>query len=132
MNTFPNIEYDYDPETRILHKTHTGDISKNDIFGSWDYAIENKLIKNDIAGIVIDYRKARLSLELRDTDTIPQYFDRRPDIFGGKKLAVIVNTPNEIVYPLLIEQKEKTYILKTFSTEEAATVWILNNVPVLS
>ncbi|SFS95663.1 hypothetical protein SAMN04487906_2330 [Zhouia amylolytica] len=120
-------KYYYDPNTRILYRAHYGNISIEDIFESWNLAIKNNLIPKDVNGFILDYRDANLNVNLADHKKIIAYFDTREDQFGGKKFAVLVDTPKNTVVPFVIEHTPKHYILKTFNTEEAAIDWMLNN-----
>lgn len=125
MRGNPVYQFEYDPEKKIVYKRHFGSISKEDIFNSWDHAIAQKLIPLETSGFIVDFRNAHLGIKMMDVKAIPHYFDLHSDIFGGKKMAVIVNTPEEIVFPVVIEHAKKSYFLKPFSTEEAALKWIL-------
>ncbi len=115
----------FDPEKRILFKKHLGNVTMEQIFSSWDEAIRDNLIPSDTKGFVVDVRKAHYGIELAKVKTITRYFDSHPDIFSGKKMAVVVTSPEEIVLPVLIEYTPKSYSLKPFATETAALMWIL-------
>jgi hypothetical protein len=119
-------EFHFDPETKIFYKKHFGVITKEEIFKSWDHAIENDLIPKDTAGFIVDFMDAQLNLKLLDVKHIPIYFNLHSDIFGNKKMAILVKSPEEIVVPVLIERAQKKYFLKPFSTETAAIKWILS------
>lgn len=125
MGSGPSYEFHFDPETKIFYKKHFGNIAKEEIFKSWDHAIENDLIPKDTVGFIIDFRKAHYALKMTDVKSMPSYFNSHPEVFGGKKMAVIVSSPKEIVVPILIQYTQKKYYLKPFSTEEAALKWIL-------
>jgi hypothetical protein len=124
------FKYEYDPLNRILYKKHFGVFSLKDIFNSWDHAIENKLIPPDVSGFVLDYDEAYFDIDLRQSTEIPAYFQKHPAVFGNKKFAVITNTPRDIVIPVIIESMPKGYVLKAFSTREAARWWVAGGVPV--
>ncbi|UNY99076.1 hypothetical protein MQE36_01710 [Zhouia spongiae] len=119
--------YHYDSDTRILSRSHYGNFTLQDIFDSWNDAIDNDLIPKRTIGFFIDYRDADLQVDPSDHKKIIEYFDSRKEIFGDKKFAVLVNSPRNTVLPFIIEHTPKHYTLKTFTTEEAALRWILND-----
>ena len=126
MGSGASYEFHFDPKTKIFYKRHFGNISKEEIFSSWDHAIESDLIPKDTVGFIVDFRKAHYAIKVSDVKSLPSYFNSHTEIFGGKKMAVIVTSPQEIVIPVLIQQIQKKYQLQPFSTEEAAIKWIMS------
>lgn len=118
-------DFDYDPDNRIFYKRQSGNLTKEDIFVSWEYAIEENLIPDDVNGFLIDLSKAHIDIDLAKAKSIPEYFDAYPKIFAGKKIAIIIRSPDEIVLPILVEHMQKSFFLKPFATEAAAVNWIL-------
>lgn len=127
MGSGSSYEFHFDPETKIFYKKHFGNITKEEIFKSWDHAIENDLIPKDTVGFIVDFREAHYALKLTDVKSLPSYFNSHPEVFEGKKIAVIVTSPDEIVVPVLIQHIKKNYHVKPFSTQEAAIQWILQD-----
>lgn len=128
MGKGSSFKFRYDPNTKIFYKKHFGNITREEIFKSWDHAIESNLIPKDTVGFIVDFLDAHLNLALKDAKLIPYYFNSHTDIFGYRKIAIIVRSPKEIVVPILIQYAQKKYYLKPFSTEEAAVNWIQGKV----
>jgi hypothetical protein len=119
------FRYEFDRQSSILYKYYYGPTDMKMIAGSWDYAIENQLIPAETKGFIIDYRQASVQIELSNYSAIPAYYKAHPEHFEGKKVAVIVNTPKDIIVPLMIRRKIADFDTQTFSTTEAAVAWIL-------
>lgn len=125
-------EFHFDPKTKIFYKKHFGNITKEEIFKSWDQAIENDLIQSNTVGFIVDFRKAHYVLKVKDVKSMPSYFNSHTEIFGGKKIAVMGLHPYEIVIPVLIQHiPKKMYHLKPFSPKTAAIKWILGELTTL-
>ncbi len=122
-----NYAYYFDPETCIMYKFYYGDIRLDDIITSWDYAIESKIIPQETIGFVLEYRKAHLRIPVSHYKLIPAYYQKHPEIFNGKRVAILTTNPKDIVIPLLVETEDQGYQSKPFSTEEAAIKWIKRN-----
>ena len=48
-------KYEFHPELNILFKNYYGPISIEDIFSSWEHAINNNIIPSDIKGFILDF-----------------------------------------------------------------------------
>ncbi|MBG0782474.1 MAG: hypothetical protein H0S84_09425 [Bacteroidales bacterium] len=119
-----NYAYYFDPETRIMYKFYYGEIRIDDITTSWDDAVKREIIPKETIGFVLEYRKARLLIPVSYYKHIPVYYRKHPEIFSGKRIAILTTNPKDIVIPLLVETEDHGYQSKPFSTEEAAIKWI--------
>jgi len=120
------FKYFFDDSTRILYKYYYGTITLEDIYSSWDYAISNNLISKETLGFILDYRNATFDIEIKQSSGIADYFKEHLDIFGNQKIAIITQTPKDIVIPLLVGKKDEGYSTQPFYTIEAAIRWILD------
>lgn len=120
------FKYKFDESTGILYKYYFGTITLDDIFSSWDKAISEKLIPTNTKGFILDYTKANFDIELNEVDKIPEYYRKHLDIFGNKKVAIITQTPESIIYPIMVEKKDSGYSSHPFYTLEAAIEWVLS------
>lgn len=116
--------YDYNAESKIMHKRHFESVTMDDLIESWDYAIDNNLIPVDVQGYLLEYTVAVLDLQMGDADRMVAYFNAHPHEFKGRKVAVVVDTPQNIIHPLLAQTKSRDYELKVVSSVEAANVWL--------
>ena len=110
-------------DKRILFRTFTGAVSFKDIIDSWDYCINEELLAHDVVGCVSDFRAAQFVSNPRELDQFLAYMDQH-DQFRHLRLAVLVDTPDKIVFPMIGESKLHNRIIKPFSTEEAALNWV--------
>ena len=119
-----NFEFIFDSSTNILYKNYFGKINMDDIYNSWHYAFENNLIPPNTKGFILDYRKASFDIDSKKYKKIVSFYKKNISFFKDKKIAVITNSSKDIVIPILVEQKDKGYSSKPFSTVEAAIRWI--------
>ena len=119
-------KYQFDDSTGIMYKYYFGTITLDDIFSSWDEAISKKIIPGNVKGFILDYTKANFNIEVSEVDKIPEYYKKHLEIFGNKKIAIITQTPEDIVFPILVEKKDSGYSSHPFYTHEAALEWVLS------
>jgi hypothetical protein len=119
------FKYHFDKRTGIMYKYYYEAITLEDIFSSWDYAINNKLIPNETTGFILDYTKAHLNIKLTEYIKIAEYYQKHLDTFRNKKIAVITQNPKDAIISDLVEAKDSGYSSKPFYAVEAATSWIL-------
>jgi hypothetical protein len=118
-------KYEFHPELNILFKNYYGPISIEDIFSSWEYAINNDIIPSDLKGFILDFREATFDFKTERFIEIVDFYKRSLDTFLGKKVALISTNPSDLVVPILFNSKDKDYVSKSFSTREAAIEWLL-------
>lgn len=119
------FKYEFDTETGILFKYYYGSIRLEDIFSSWDYAIENNLIPPQKKGFLLDYRNASFDIKLSDYVKIPEYYVKHLDVFGDQKIAILTQSVQDVAIPTLVETKDHKYQSRPFYTIEAALKWVL-------
>ena len=120
------FKYVYDPSTRILYKYYYGAITLKDICSSWDYAISNKIIPEGTRSFILDYRDAYFDMKLKEHRGIADYYKKHLDVFGNCKIAIITQTPEDVVIPTLVELIDDGYYSQPFYTLEAAVNWVLS------
>jgi len=119
------VKFIYDDENHILIKQYNGIISIEDIIQTWIGAFMNGYFDKPIIGIINDYRNAVFDFTLKESNRIPEFLQQNLEYFGGKKIAVIADTPASIIYPIMIKNKDKGYVSQAFTTYEGAMQWIL-------
>ena len=119
------FKYIFDRIRGILYKYYYGSITFDDIFSSWDYAIENSVFPKETKGFILDYRNASLENLLKEYWRIPDYYQKHIDIFGNKRIAVITQKPKDTVVPALVETKDEGYLSRPFYSMDAAIEWVL-------
>lgn len=118
------FSYRFDEERGILFKTYYGAITIEDINTSWEFAFREGLIPKDKHGFVLDYRKAFFNIEPGRHVEIAAFYKRHPEYFGGYKIAIVTETPKDVVIPVLVEMHDEGYYSRPFSTMEAAVAWV--------
>ncbi|WP_319478895.1 hypothetical protein [uncultured Draconibacterium sp.] len=118
-----NFKYEY--KDCIVLKSYFGLIAVNDVKKSWLYAIEKNLFPTDTIGFVLDYRDAHFDIEPGRHVEIPEFYRQHPEVFENKRIAIITENPDDIVYPMLIRLQDKGYESRPFSTMDAAVQWVL-------
>ena len=119
-------KYRFDESTGILYKYYFGTITLDDIFSTWDEAISKKIIPPNTKGFILDYTKANFDIKINEVDRIPEYYRKHLNIFENKKIAIITQTPDDIVFPIMVEKKDSGYSSHPFYTIEAAIEWVLS------
>ena len=92
----------------ILFRKNGGELTAEKEIQMLQYAVDNGLINMEPGdGLkIIDF-----------TASIP--------LLASLKYAIIVDTPEKIIFPLLGGIKREGHKLQPFSTEEAAILWVL-------
>ncbi len=115
-------KHDLYPES-ILIREFVGKVTTKNIIESWEYLIENKLINENIKGVINDLTGCELIMDMDSFKTLLAYM-KKQKLFKVIKLAVISDSPDTIVFPVLGENMERELSIKPFSTMEAAVYWI--------
>lgn len=123
MNKTP-YKYDDVYGNRLLIRTYYGDIFLNDVINSWDNIINQGVIQPETKGVLIDYRNADLKMPIKDIEILMNYF-AKTGLFSGFRFALIMEAPNQLVFPILADGMNNDFLTAPFSTEEAAKKWIL-------
>ncbi len=120
------FKYRFDKSTGIFYKSYFGEITLEDIYSSWDYAIKENLIPKQTKGFILDYKDASFKIKVREYYKIAEYYKKHLEVFGGYKIAIITQSPQDVVIPTLVETKDEGYFSKPFYTLEAAILWVLS------
>ena len=115
-NEFPDL---------ILVRKFSGEVEVDSIIESWKFLIENNLIKKTHLGVINDLTNCELLMNNKGFSTLTDYLINQ-EILKPLKLAVICNSPNKIIFPILGEKDVKELKIKPFYTLEAAVDWIVN------
>lgn len=118
-------QYYYDKATRIFKKSYLGEVTLRTITQSWDDLINKDMIPEDTIGFILDYRKAHFNIPLKELKGIGEYYRENIKTFKGKKVAIVTESANDIVVPVIVQKDDKEYSSAPFSTLKAAEAWIL-------
>lgn len=120
-----SYEIEYINKTNYLIRIFHGELHFPEIIASWEYLIEKYLKTHQFKGIINDFSDAQLKMELSDLDELMTLFKFNIKIFENLKLAVIMTSPDNIVFPVFA-QNNSPFNIKAFSTIESATEWVLD------
>lgn len=76
--------------------------------------------------MIIDFRKAKISVNSKDVNSYIDFFKSQPKMHGNRKTAFLIDSPKEAAITTLYSNHVSTlsYIGKVFSTIEAAVKWL--------
>ena len=118
------ISFKYIENDTILVRKMTGKLKFETLYSSWLDLIMNRSIKPGIIGVVNDIRDAELLMEVADLKKLIELFEEHIDIFGKTKMAVLVSSYKNIVFPMMGDKLTSKLNIKPFSTFDAAVGWI--------
>lgn len=108
----------------ILVKNFKGKTNVNDIIASWEYLFRNNNLDSSLKGIINNLIECDLQMNMTSFGQLITYLNRH-EIFKKIKLAVVCNNPSIIIFPTLGEIEHHELNIKPFTTEEAASAWIM-------
>jgi len=115
---------EYIDNMTILLRTVRGKAEFDDLYCSWNDMIKNKEIKPEIKGIINDFHDAELIMNISDVKKLITLFEANSEIFGGKRIAVVVDSYKNIVFPMVGQKFASRMEVRPFSTFEAAHDWV--------
>lgn len=121
-----NYSFQYIDNNSILIRKFEGDINFAEIYDTWNFLIENHYLDKVTNGVLNDFRKASFKFELDELKKLMNLFQNNPQIFNRIKLAVIMEKPENFVFPVYAEIHYPEFKIKAFCTEEAALIWLQN------
>lgn len=118
------ITYDYDPGTGIFRKIHFGDIVFEDVINSWNEIIGENAIPDGTSRFILDYINATFLTDNNGTTQLVKFYKAYSHIFSGSKIALIMNKPDQVILPILVDQEVSGISFKPFCTYEGAIEWL--------
>ena len=116
-------EYHYDHENQIFYKIYMDMITLEDIVRSWEYVFRENLIPPGTRGFVLD--NAELRMHPGESHGINEFYDRHLDVFRNRKIGLIMEKPDQVIFPMLVAAERPMYYPRAFCTKEAAEEWVL-------
>lgn len=120
------VDYGLDKQGRVVSFSYNGVVTINDIQKQWSEALDQKLIQNQVLGFIVDCRNAILNFHVDETINLSNFFKKNICYFMNKRFAYITQSPEQVVFPILLQEEATDYEARPFSTPEAALLWILN------
>lgn len=116
-------KYQWVFEDEVLIRKFKGKIYVDDIISSWEFAIENNLIEEHLKGVISDFTQAEFNMSFSDLEKIIAYV-KKNKVLRDLKLAVLINSPDKIVFPAFAAHQHPEIDVRPFSTKQAAIEWI--------
>lgn len=88
--------------------------------------ISENLISNDMKGVLNDFTSCKLEMNMVSFQKVLAFLKSNKNI-AKLKQAVVTNDPKTVVFPMMVETHDKELKIKPFSTESAATSWLIEN-----
>lgn len=106
----------------LILRIFKGPVKVDDVFDSFEYIVNSKMISPVCKGILTDFRDCSLDFEKASFKNLIEYV-RGSSALNGLKIAVVVDTSQNIVFPMMASN-EPGMVVQPFSTIEAAQKWI--------
>ena len=118
------INLRYIDDDRILVREIKGKVTFMDIYDSWQDIVRDGWLNLSLIGIINDFRGMELNAEVSDVQEIINLIESNQNIFKGLRIAVVVDSYKNIVFPMIVERLYKKVEIKPFNTFEAAHDWV--------
>jgi hypothetical protein len=120
------VEYTYENINgkEIITRKFHGKVDANYIISSFEYLIDNNLIKDNCIGIISDFCNSTIEMTMIRFRKVLVFIKKNKKV-RDLKLAVIVDTPNKSVFPFLAQTVLNIQVCP-FNTNEAAKKWIIS------
>ena len=122
------INLRYIDNERILVRKIKGKVTFMDIFNSWQHLVSDGWLNPSIIGIINDFRDMELEANVSDVKEVVKLIEVNFDLFRGLRIAVVVDSYKNIVFPMMLEELSKKVEIKPFSTFEAAQDWVSGSI----
>ena len=116
-----------DHANRLIRYRHWGDIVPDDIGKVWEVLLEDEYFTKNKYNLLSDYSEGKFVASSKDVGEIIEILTSHKEFLTGKKQAMILDSPLNMALSVLFERrvrKKVGFIVKVFSTEEAAFKWI--------
>jgi hypothetical protein len=123
-----NYEIKIDHKLKIIRYRHSGIIHDVDIEQAWGEFLNIKEFTQDKYNLLSDYRNGKIEIPRSSLPDIIAFMQAIREIVNGKKQSIIVSDPYSTAASILFENaayKNVGFIIKVFSTEEAAINWLV-------
>ena len=107
-----------------LFRKVLGKFTVEDEIDMIQYALDHDLIDERIVGMIIDLNNATMDFGVGEGRKIMEYCGSNPQL-ARLKYALVVDTAEKIIHPLVGNIEISQIMLRPFSTEEAALHWMV-------
>ena len=94
------------------------------LMSSWEEIINYKLIPKDTKRFVLDYSVGYFVGGPDASREIALFYSKHDEIFKGAKVALIMQDPDQVIFPILVNQEQSSVRFRPFYTLQGALEWL--------
>lgn len=112
-------------EQKIVIEYHEGVLDIDSFINFKKKLAKDTLFSNSL-NYCIDFKNVTFIISEDDVEKYLIFLTNNPDYLGKRKVALLTNTPNQVVYSTFFKMKRTNSLqmIEVFSTNEAATDWL--------
>ena len=113
---------------KIIRYKHTGVVKKDDLYAAWRELVKLKEFTQLKYNLLTDYRHSKIEIQTSDFGSMLESMNPMRSFLNGKKQSIIIDDPISMATTMLFIKKATSQFgmkIDIFSTEEAATNWLL-------
>lgn len=117
-----------DHHLKIVKYKHTGIITKRDLDDAWGKLVQLNEFAHLKYNLLADYRNSRFDISHSTIEVIVNEMKSIKSFFEGRRQSFIIDDPFSMAISMLFIEEVKSKIgfkIDVFSTEEAATAWLI-------
>ena len=120
-----NVKYSYIDcnDSRILLREFKGEVSIDDVIVSFEEILEKEMLSGNTLGLITDLRGVKIEVNPKVFKKISGFLKANPDIYKYK-LAVVTDSPKQVVLATIASKVNSRLKIKPFSTFEASVKWM--------
>lgn len=124
MNTLIS-KYKILKENNLIIEFHKGVLDIDSFIKFKIKLTEDPLFTNSL-NYYIDFKNATFNLSENDVDKYVNFLKENSNYLGKRKVALITNTPNQVVYSTFFKMKRTNslQVIEVFSTSISALAWL--------
>lgn len=119
-----SIKTDFDVVRKIFTKVYYGKISLDFIIQTWNELISGDIIPAETKRFIIDYSEASIDFPTELISKLAEFYKSHNSTFMRSKIAMMMVSPDQVVFPYLLEMQGMDFEIRTFSTRKAAIDWL--------
>ena len=124
MNTLIS-KYKISKENNLIIEIHKGTLDIDSFINFKTKLTKDSLFTNSL-NYYIDFKNVTFVLSENDVDKYLHFLKNNSDYLGKRKIAIITNTPNQVVYATFFKMKRTNslQLIEVFSTSKSALAWL--------
>ncbi|MFW5890353.1 MAG: hypothetical protein ACOCTO_03045 [Marinilabiliaceae bacterium] len=116
------FQSDHKSDLQIREKS--GPITIDELLNFTKFINRNSDNKNNSRRLILDFRQAWLSSDLKEVANTRLLCKKHPNLFRKHHIAVVTNDPRIVASAILLKPEVAPFSIRPFSTIEEAERWI--------